>query len=139
MRGTARRRNGRTSGRGTGRRRRHTAAVGIVVAASSIAAWTVPGGALPGGGGGGGGRFAVTVLSGRADQVSGGDALVQVALPGRATVADLRVDVDGTDVTAAFSDPEGDGTAVGVVEGLVEGENTVRAVIDIGRRNSRST
>ena len=135
MRGTARRGHGRTSGRAT-------AATGIVVAAASIAACTVPGGVIAGGGGGGGGggdRFAVTVLSGQADQVSGGDALVQVTLPRRATVADLRVDVDGIDVTPAFADPEGDGTAVGVVEGLVEGENTVRAVIDKGRRNSRST
>jgi Tannase-like family of unknown function (DUF6351) len=140
MRRTARRGNGRTGGRGTGRRRTRRAAAGIVVSAASIAACMVPGGALTGGGGGGpAGRFAVTVLSGRADQVSGGDALVQVTLPRWATVADLRVDVGGADVTPVFSDPDGDGTAVGVVEGLVEGENTVRAVIDTGRRNTRST
>ncbi|HKY66140.1 MAG TPA: DUF6351 family protein [Acidimicrobiales bacterium] len=110
----------------------------MVTAAATLAGCLAP---LPGGGesGGAGGddRFAITVLSGRPDQVSDGDALVQVTLPAGATAAQLRVTVNGTDVTAAFTDPEGDGTAVGLVDGLVEGDNDLRATVERGRGDRR--
>ncbi len=141
MRGTAGRRHLRAMGWTARRGRYRKMAAGVAAVVAAVAAGTGPGGATPraAGEGGEGDRFAVTVLSGRLDQVSGGDALVQVTLPRRTGVADLRVDVDGTDVTAAFADPEGDGTAVGLVEGLAEGENTVRAVIDKSRGHDPST
>jgi hypothetical protein len=69
-------------------------------------------------------RFAVTVLSGRADQVSGGDALVKVAVPHGLALDRVRVALGDTDVTAAFADP-GDGSLVGLVTGLAEGANTL--------------
>ncbi|WP_143677543.1 DUF6351 family protein, partial [Streptomyces scabiei] len=45
----------------------------------------------------------IRVLSNRADLVSGGDALVEVALPSGGTPENVRVDVDGRDVTSAFA------------------------------------
>ena len=45
----------------------------------------------------------ITVLSSRADLVSGGDALVEVALPAGARLADLRVRDDARDVTRQFA------------------------------------
>src|SRR5262245_5967053 len=48
-------------------------------------------------------RFDVTVLSGRADQVSGGEALVRVGLPDGLSADRVRVELGDTDVTAAFS------------------------------------
>ena len=120
------------------RRGRIATAVGMVTAAATLAGCLAP---LPGGGGSGGeggdDRFAITVLSGRPDQVSDGDALVQVTLPAGATAAQLRVTVNGTDVTAAFTDPEADGTAVGLVDGLVEGDNALRATVERGRGDRR--
>ena len=41
----------------------------------------------------------IEVLSNRADLISGGDALVQIARPAAA----VRADVDGRDVTSAFT------------------------------------
>ena len=63
-------------------------------------------------------------LSNRADLVSGGAALVEVKLPEKAIASQLRVDVDGTDVTSAFS-TLADGRTLGVVKGLKNGSNTV--------------
>jgi uncharacterized tannase-like protein DUF6351 len=71
----------------------------------------------------------VSVLSSRADQVSGGDALVRVDGP-RRELDELRVLLDSEDVTDAF---ERDGGAlVGLVEGLELGRN--RITVRDGRR-----
>ncbi|HEX6166619.1 MAG TPA: DUF6351 family protein, partial [Acidimicrobiales bacterium] len=79
-------------------------------------------------------RFEVTVLSSAPDQVSGGDALIEVAVP-RGTPTDaVRITVDGTDVTGAFA-PGDDRTLTGVVEGLAEGENTLR--VEAGNRRGQ--
>lgn len=66
----------------------------------------------------------VEVLSSAPDQVSGGDALVEVSAPSNVPPSQLRVALNGVDITAAF-DISPDGTLVGLVTGLVEGENTV--------------
>lgn len=56
---------------------------------------------------GGGGRLTVTVLSGRPDTVTGGNALVRVAAPARVPLDRIRVRVDGRDVTGEFRpDPD---------------------------------
>jgi hypothetical protein len=62
----------------------------------------------------------IDVLSSRADQVSGGDALIRV--DGR-RLDDLRVLRNGTDVTDAFE--LGDGALVGLVDGLRLGTNRI--------------
>jgi Tannase-like family of unknown function (DUF6351) len=72
----------------------------------------------------------VDVLSGRADQVSGGDALVRVEGP-KGRLDDLRVLRNGSDVTRAFALR---GRAlVGLVDGLRLGRNKI-SVYDHRRR-----
>jgi hypothetical protein len=71
------------------------------------------------------------VLSNRADLVSGGDALVQVVLPGRVDPATVRVSVDGRDVTSAFA-VRANGRYEGLITGLAVGANDVMATIRQG-------
>jgi hypothetical protein len=80
---------------------------------------------------GGGGNDAIVgmtmqTLSNRADLVSGGSALVEIKLPAAASASQLKVDVNGTDVTSAFTTLPG-GRTLGVVQGLTTGANTVTA------------
>ena len=70
-------------------------------------------------------RVDLDVLSGRADQVSGGDALVRVEAS-RHDLDDLRVLLNGDDVTDAFEPKHGD--LVGLVEGLELGKNRLEVV-----------
>ena len=75
----------------------------------------------------------IIVLSNRADLVSGGNALVEIVLPGKAKARpqDVRVDVDGVDVTGAFA-LRADGRYYGVVSGLREGVNRLTARVPNG-------
>ena len=69
------------------------------------------------------GKTTVTVLSGRADMVTGGDALVLVDVPPAVDLSAVRVTLNGADVTAAFrADPAGQ-RLVGLVDGLARGSN----------------
>ncbi len=63
------------------------------------------------------GTYELQILSGRPDMVTGGDALVAVRAAPDADLSELRVTLDGADVTAAFR-PTGTGALVGLVEGL---------------------
>ena len=72
-------------------------------------------------------RLSIDVLSSRADEVSGGDALVRVRLRPGDAARDLTVTRDGTDVTAAFRPDPGGRSFTGRVTGLRLGWNTVRA------------
>ena len=69
-------------------------------------------------------HLGLSVLSGRADLVSGGDALV--AVTGVRNTVGLRVDVAGRDVTRAFSTGPG-GVVQGLVTGLRLGDSAVTA------------
>jgi hypothetical protein len=69
-----------------------------------------------------GSALGLTVLSGRADLVSGGDALV--AVTGVSSPKGLRVDVGGKDQTKAFGVGPG-GKVEGLVTGLRLGNNVV--------------
>src|SRR5437588_9554898 len=73
-------------------------------------------------------RFDITVLSNRADLISGGDALIEIVLPAGVDPARVRVDVDGRDVTAAFG-VRPNGRYIGLGTGLGERANvrTARA------------
>jgi hypothetical protein len=73
------------------------------------------------------GDVRIKVLSGRGDLVTGGDAYLRVTLPAGTPPQGLRVYDDGREVTEAFA-VRGDGID-GVVKGLSEGENVVRAVL----------
>ncbi|MEP7140038.1 MAG: DUF6351 family protein [Caldimonas sp.] len=68
----------------------------------------------------------ITTLSNRADLVSGGSALVEIRTPGFVLPATLKVDRDGTDITAAFSQ-QPSGRILGVVTGLKTGANVITA------------
>ena len=67
----------------------------------------------------------IDVLSSRADQVSGGDALVRVEAP-KGLMKRLRVERNGSDVTSAFE--RRDGALVGLVDGLATGANELTVV-----------
>src|SRR6266542_6898922 len=58
----------------------------------------------------------IVVLSNRADLISGGDALVEIILPDKAKANpdDVKIDVDGHDVTSAFA-VRADGRFYGLV------------------------
>lgn len=87
--------------------------------------------ACGGDGDNGGGSDAAPVISTlgtRADMVSGGDALVEIALPPGGTVNNLGVDVGGRDVTSAFAArPAFNGRVIGLVTGLANGNNVITA------------
>src|SRR5262245_15050780 len=75
----------------------------------------------------------IDVLSSRADQVSGGDALIRIE--GR-RLDNLRVLRNGADVTDAFESRDGD--LVGLVDGLRLGRNRI-SVYDRSHRVARQT
>src|SRR3954471_12534303 len=70
-------------------------------------------------------KFDIRTVSSRADLVSGGNTLVEVSVPGGLPLRNVRVHVDGRDVTSAFRPGLEDGTLLGVVSGLAMGRNTI--------------
>lgn len=71
--------------------------------------------------------LAMQTLSNRADLVSGGSAVVDVTPPAYGDVVNqLRIDLNGTDVTSSFA-RRADGHYVGVVKGMVVGSNALTA------------
>jgi hypothetical protein len=71
------------------------------------------------------GRLALDVLSGAPDRVTGGDALIRVRPDDGVRLSDIRVRLNGTDVTAAFH--PADGGLTGLVQGMVLGRNDLTA------------
>ncbi len=71
-------------------------------------------------------RLIIRTLSNRADLVSGGDALVEIARSDGGTVSDLAVSVNGSDTGAAFA-KRPNGRIQGLVSGLSLGENVIVA------------
>ncbi|MEA2434864.1 MAG: hypothetical protein QOG54_2321 [Actinomycetota bacterium] len=71
-------------------------------------------------------------LSNRADLVSGDDVLVKFSVPDGANPSDLRISVNGSDVTEAFRQ-HSDGEGEGVLSGLDIGRNEVAASLPDGR------
>lgn len=67
----------------------------------------------------------IEVLSSQPDRVSGDEARIRVTPAPGGEVADLRVDLDGADVTDQLTAT--DGALEGVVVGFVEGTSTLRA------------
>jgi hypothetical protein len=68
----------------------------------------------------------ISVLSSRADQVSGGDALVEIALPPDAAASSVQVQAGTTDVTAQFA-IRPNGKYQGLLTGLLVGNTDVTA------------
>jgi hypothetical protein len=70
----------------------------------------------------------ITVLSSAVDQVSGGDALVRVDVPRTVPLHQVTITRNGDDVTDAFSPAaNGDRALIGLVHGLADGPNELRA------------
>jgi hypothetical protein len=67
--------------------------------------------------------FDVDVVSGRPDMISGGDALVRIEVPRTVPPRDVRIAVDGRDVTDRFQPTDSDRTLLGLVDGLAVGDN----------------
>ncbi|MGH8188036.1 MAG: DUF6351 family protein, partial [Steroidobacteraceae bacterium] len=82
------------------------------------------------------GKPTIKVVSNRADLVSGDDALVEIVLPSGTDPQRLQVDVDGRDVTSAFT-TRADSRILGLVTGLTAGPNIVTA--RVGRTGARLT
>lgn len=69
----------------------------------------------------------LAIKSSQPHMVSGGSALIEVALPADATnTSGVSVALNGVDVTSAFKSATAN-TMLGVVTGLVNGENTISA------------
>jgi hypothetical protein len=69
--------------------------------------------------------FALQIVSNRADLLSGEDALVRVDAPGGVETADIRVTLNGKDVTSMFRSGADGAALTGLVTGLADGANTL--------------
>lgn len=68
--------------------------------------------------------FGIEVLSSRPDTIAGGDALVRVTVHKKhVRLSDVRVELNGADVTGAFTPDPAAGTLTGLVTGMRLGRN----------------
>ncbi len=77
----------------------------------------------------GGGAVVLTAVSTDPALVTGGDVLLRTVVPEGTPRGDLRVSVNGRDVTAAFRPGPAPDVYLGLVTGLVEGNNRVLAEV----------
>lgn len=82
------------------------------------------------------GDILIKTLSNRADMISGGDAYVEITLPKAALATDIKVDIDGRDVTPAFAQRP-NGRVLGVVNGLKTGANILTARLPSVNKGAR--
>jgi Tannase-like family of unknown function (DUF6351) len=81
-----------------------------------------------------GGELDIAALSADPDRVTGGDVLLAVEVPRRLSVHKLRIERNGTDVTAAFDPDTGRARRlVGLVDGLSVGRNTIEVFASRGK------
>ena len=74
-------------------------------------------------------KLKLSVLSSRADMVSGGDALVAVDVPSKVKVSKVEIRRNGRDVTGAFAPSAANARRlVGLVDGLADGANRISAL-----------
>ena len=96
-----------------------------------ISSAIILGGLIGCGGGGSSDPVQIKALSNRADLVSDGDVILQIAPPAGSTAAitGVKVDIDGVDVSGSFA-LRSDGRVTGLVTGLKNGANVVTASAD---------
>ncbi len=75
-----------------------------------------------------GAALEVKVLSSRPDMVSGGDALVAVKAPAGTELSQIKLQLNGKDVSNLLQRDAETGSFLALVGGLVEGKNTLRAI-----------
>ncbi|HET6214994.1 MAG TPA: DUF6351 family protein, partial [Micromonosporaceae bacterium] len=78
-------------------------------------------------------RIDLSVLSSLPDQVTGGDALVRVTLGSQVDADTVHVTLNGTEVTGALTTDPGGRSLTGLLNGLHDGANTLRASSRHGR------
>jgi hypothetical protein len=72
-------------------------------------------------------HLVINTISTNAESASGGDVLVRIDVPDNATAADVKVTLNGADITDVFL-PDASGRAlVGLVGNLRNGDNDLRA------------
>jgi uncharacterized tannase-like protein DUF6351 len=69
----------------------------------------------------------IETLSNRPDKISGGDALVRVQVPPRIRLGDVRVTLNGADITGKFTPDATAQALVGLVDGMTLGTNRLEA------------
>lgn len=77
----------------------------------------------------------LTVLSSAPERVSGGDAHISLALK-RAKSSDVRLLLNGKDVTSSLLAMPGENSRVGVIDGMMEGRNVLTAALRTGKSTS---
>ncbi len=86
-----------------------------------------------------GAGLALSTVSTRPDMVSGDDVLVRVTAPAATPLAQVRVTVNGRDVTAAFRADASTHTLLGIVSGLKPGANALAATLPGHAANSAAS
>ena len=99
-----------------------------LVLASAVALIALLGGSLTSASSAPAGEVQITVLSNRADLISGGNALVEIVA---ADLSNVQVTLNGEDVTSAFA-LRPNGRFAGLVSGLAAGANDVVATTPTG-------
>jgi hypothetical protein len=69
----------------------------------------------------------ISTLSTAADRVSGGDVLVKIDVPATVLLSNVTVTLNGRDVTPAFAPAATSHGLIGLVAGLEDGDNVLRA------------
>jgi len=72
-------------------------------------------------------QLVVTALSTGADRVGGGDVLVRIAVPDSGPLSSVSVTLNGDDVTGGFRQEGTSHALLGLVTGLKEGNNALKA------------
>ena len=81
-------------------------------------------------------QFKIDVLSSKPYMISGGDALVRVTVKkDKVKLGDVRIELNGANVTGAFRADASAGTLTGLVSGLREGPNQLE--VNAGGRDGR--
>jgi Tannase-like family of unknown function (DUF6351) len=84
-------------------------------------------------------KLRVAVLSSHAEMVTGGDALIRIDVPRAVPMENIKVLLNGTDVTSKFVRDDQARTITGVVDGLVIGENKLRVESSTDEEDNENT
>ncbi|HKB37989.1 MAG TPA: DUF6351 family protein, partial [Gemmataceae bacterium] len=92
----------------------------IALAVLALLIWAIPGFASSP-------RLEIVALSNAPDRLSGGDVLVRITAPPGVPLADVAVTLNGVDVRSAFVTESSGRSMIGLVAGLTEGDNLLKA------------
>ena len=73
-------------------------------------------------------QYPIEVLSGRPDAVTGGDALLRVTVRKNVPLSDVRLTLNGTDITSAFVASDAARTLTGLATGMRLGDNLFEVI-----------